>query len=115
MANRKSPVVADLTDTAAPATEEQASADDQAAVEDEAAEDGPAEDEPAAADAAPAAVDGPPAGTIEVRVLSAHLDHKSDDVIWLSPAEAKAAKNAGWADPDLAAVAYARSLAVSVD
>lgn len=50
---------------------------------------------------------------VEVRVLVATGDHQPNDVIELSPAEAKAAEAEGWADSNKDAVAYAKSLAVS--
>ncbi|MDF0540790.1 hypothetical protein PX699_00410 [Sphingobium sp. H39-3-25] len=128
MANRKNVPAAGEADAAASidaqpseapaATEEQATAEASANDEGQIVEEAPADaaeqadvvDEAAVVEEA-----GPPAGAIEVRVLSAHLDHRSDDVIWLSPSEAKAGKAAGWADPDPAAVAYAKSLSATTD
>lgn len=77
----------------------------------------PAEAEPAAPELEPAAATPEPApepepakaAEVEVRVLVDTLDHKVDDVITLTAEEAVAARAAGWADPDPAAVAFAKS------
>jgi hypothetical protein len=48
-------------------------------------------------------------GNTEVRVLRHHEDFVPNQVISLSADEAKAAKEGGWADPDPAAVAWAKA------
>jgi len=45
----------------------------------------------------------------KVRVLRAHEEHLPNHVITLTPAEVKSAIDAGWADDDADAVAYAEA------
>lgn len=49
-------------------------------------------------------------GTIEVRILVDHGDHRPNDVALLTPAELGAALSAGWADNNAEAIAFAKSL-----
>lgn len=46
---------------------------------------------------------------VELRVLLDYLGHRVDDVIKLSSSEAKAAVEAGWADDNKKAVAFAKA------
>lgn len=64
----------------------------------------------AEAKAAGASDDAKATGKTKVRVLADHDDHKANDVLSLSAAEAKIAVAAGWADDNPAAVKYAEGL-----